>query len=393
MNMSAIASPLANECLPSLDDAARMFLSSGAEPRKDLPWDAGKIVLGSASGIQADELQDLCSHWLSGFPENPGLFSLYAGNGGLVFGLRHACSRLPDLAHVYRRIRNEVLEVSRQELWSVPARDWQDYDLVTGPSGLLLACLGDPDVDDGALVHLAGHLADLVTSADLEAFRLEGARDDPQRGWNHREINLGPAHGVAGVLAALAAYIRRFPSDTHARTALENGLDWFVLKSHKDARGLLTWAPGARSAERTRAASRREAWCYGAPASAFIVWDAADALGRADLKEFACEVFRTFLGRFDPDFHLDDDPDEKLAICHGAAGLMLIADCFETHAGLGEAAALKWRMRDLIVEDQASLASWMRRNATLLSGASGVLLALDVIEGGSRSWLPALGLR
>jgi hypothetical protein len=393
MSMSAIVTPISNERPPSLDAAARMFLKGAAAPRKDLPWDAGKIVLGSASGVQAEELQDLCSLWLSAFPENPGLFSLYAGNGGLVLGLRHACQRLPGLARVYSRIRDEVLEVSRQELWSVPARDWQDYDLVTGPSGLLLACLGDPDVDDRALVHLAGHLADLVESNDLEAFRLEGAKDDPQRSWNHLEINLGPAHGVAGVLAALTAYVRRFPADTRALSALETGLDWFVQRAHQDERGLLTWAPGSRSKKRTKAASRREAWCYGAPASAFIVWDAADALGRSDLKEFACLVFRTFLDRFDPDFHLDDDPDERLAICHGAAGLMLIADCFESHAGMGEAAGLKWRMRDLIVEEQAGLTSWMERNSTLLSGASGVLLALNVAHGGSRSWLPALGLR
>jgi len=100
----------------------------------------------------------------------------------------------------------------------------------------------------------------------------------------------------------------------------------------------------------------------------------------------AVEAMRTLCAAYDPHHHLDHDP---LAVCHGAAGVLLVADAFARHAGLPAAAALR---DDLAAHLTERLDAVTRLDATLLSGAPGVLAALLTAAGGDRGWLPCLAL-
>jgi hypothetical protein len=100
----------------------------------------------------------------------------------------------------------------------------------------------------------------------------------------------------------------------------------------------------------------------------------------------AVDAVDTLCAAYDPDHHLDHDP---LAVCHGAAGVLLVADAFARHAGSSPAAALRAELTRYLT---ARLDEVTRLDATLLSGAAGVLAALLTTAGGDRGWLPCLAL-
>lgn len=361
---------------------------------KLLPWDPGVMILVAGADLSNDDLEQICLTWIASFPQG-GPFSLYAGNAGLIMGLNQAAKALPSIRAYYKRVLDEVLKLAEGAPWSNPARDWYDYDLVTGPAGFLLATLPDETVPASALDPAISHLVALLRTLSMAGFRLTGCKDDELRCWNHDVVNLGVAHGVPGTIAALAAYLRRFPVANPAYfETLETALEWLLRQAHEDQRGLITWAPGAVGTTRlVRAACHREAWCYGAPTNAWVLWDGAEIIGRRDLQRSAEAIFERYVAGFDPSFHLDTDIAQRLAICHGAAGVMLIADTFARHAEMNSARHLSNQMLALLNEHLGSIPSIMRSNPTMLSGGSGILAAMVTVNGGCRDWLPALALR
>ena len=386
------------------DRAARLAREAlhlfAATPRsRDMPWDPGPMVLADHARLEAGQLETTSAAWLERIPAPPGPFSVFAGHAGLVMGLWHLSrAGLPDQAVMKRthaRLRDELLLASRRAGWARPVRDWYDYDLVTGPAGLLLSMLPDGAVEAEQLAPVVAHLVGLLEAEDLAALRPDGCGADTQRRWNLARVNLGLAHGVPGVIAALSGYVRRYaPEDERVYMALERATGWLIAQAHRDRRGLTTWAPGSEAGLPDPApASHREAWCYGAPANAWVIWEAGDVLDRPAFRSFALETFHAYASRFDPAFHLDRDPLERLAICHGAAGIMLIADAFVRHAGFAPAEALRGAMRELVEARLGDVPAMMVANPTMLSGASGVLSAIFTIQGGRRDWLSALGMR
>lgn len=370
------------------------FRSATLEASGPLPWDPGVMILAAGAELEMKELEKVCLAWVMSFPQG-GAFSLYAGNAGLVMGLRQAARVLPSIRASYTSVLGEVLKLAEQAPWHNPARDWHDYDLVTGPAGFLLATLPDESVPAYALEPAISHLVTMLQTPSMSAFRLTDCRDNEQRAWNHGIVNLGVAHGVPGVIAALVAYLRRFPrAESSYFETLESALEWLLAQAHDDVRGLATWAPGELgTTSRVHAASHREAWCYGAPTNAWILWDGAGIVGRRDFQQAAEIIFERYAAAFDPSFHLEADIAQHLAICHGAAGIMLIADTFAHHAGLKPARRLSDRMLELLGRHLTSIPTIMRSNPTMLSGGSGILAAIATINGGCRDWLPALALR
>ena len=127
---------------------------------------------------------------------------------------------------------------------------------------------------------------------------------------------------------------------------------------------------------------RRQGWCYGMPGIAWALWTAG---ARAE----AVRYLRILCQTFDPEVNLYGRDADRLGICHGAAGVMLIADAF-AQEGVAGAAGLRDRMQSYLIErlDRIRLL-----DDTLLMGASGVLAALLTVAGANPRWLTCLGLR
>jgi hypothetical protein len=117
-------------------------------------------------------------------------------------------------------------------------------------------------------------------------------------------------------------------------------------------------------------------------------------LGDSALQVLGEEAMRSFCRVFDVDFHYHMyDASEELAICHGAAGTLAVADAFARHAGMSDAAALRDDLARYLLERVDQLADIARTDMTMLGGAGGILAVLLTAHGGTRSWLSLIALR
>ncbi|MCQ0021760.1 hypothetical protein M4914_01410 [Streptomyces somaliensis DSM 40738] len=269
-----------------------------------------------------------------------------------------------------------------------------DYDLVLGPAGTLLAQCAGARPEPGHLLPHRDRLAALCDGDDLWRLRADGYADHPHLAWLQGRVNTGMGHGAAGVAAALTAAVRH--TGPAAGDALRRVAAWLEGQAYEDDRGLRTW-PGAGLDGGTppRGAVPRQAWCYGAPGVAWALWDAADALGDTGAANRAAAVFTRLADRYDEGFHLSGDgPADLLGLCHGAAGVLAVADAFARHARHAGAARLRERLAALLRRRLPPAAAPSGWPAELLTGAPGALAALlTAAHGASRAWLPCLGLR
>lgn len=373
-------------------------------------WDAGPPILamllasvGSQDSLEwlNKNVEGISDYWIQTKPPNNNLLGLYGGYTALAFGLMMAAKCSLVLGTFYAQIKVAIIEKINDYKWPDKAFDWPDYDLISGPSGILLALTQDQDIPVKDIKILAMHLSRLLKSPDLLAFRISGCEHDPERHWNFNAINLGLAHGIVGPMAALTHFIRRYQHYVDFDSALRNEVDsslkiacqWLARQLFVDRLGITTCAPKAGVIPNSLYASRREAWCYGAPGISWVLWDVGNVLSDRALSQKGLEIFLSYLRAFNPDFHLDDDPLEKFAICHGAAGTMLVADAFAHHAHCKHSEKYARRIENLLLKNLTSIKQMANDNTSLLSGGIGILAALLVRAGGGRSWLPALALR
>ncbi|MFE9398334.1 lanthionine synthetase LanC family protein [Streptomyces flavidovirens] len=323
-------------------------------------------------------------------PCHPALYD--GGLAGTLVGLRLGARFHPALHHVADRVASHL----SGRLPAYRTRDvaFPDYDLISGPSGTLLAlCTGEPTAEH--LRPLATHLVHLCDERELPRLRAGQYERHPYLAWMHSRINTGMGHGVSGVVTALTAALRRIGPDTELSEALTRATHWLIRQAYTDDRGIRTW-PGATGPDDQPPAHAepRQAWCYGNPGVAWALWDAADALGTSTAADWAAAAFTTLAERYDETFHLfGDAPADRLGLCHGAAGVLAIADAFDRHAGLPAAAVLKERLVHHLTTQLPSHppADWP---TDLLTGLPGVLSALlTVTQEAPRTWLPCLGLR
>ncbi|CAL9357377.1 lanthionine synthetase LanC family protein [Streptomyces sp. enrichment culture] len=427
----------------ALDLAVRCLTRWAAAPDGDgaapIPSDPGVPVLAhavaSADGATPEDVH-AAAHavavWARGAGRGPGHTGLYDGGlAGTLVGLRLGAALHPGLHQVADRLRDRLVDTAATRESRTEGVRLADYDLIVGPAGGLLAqCAGvRPDP-----VHLAPYrdrLTALCDSDDLWRLRTDGYERHPHLAWLQGRINTGMGHGAAGVATALTAAVRH--AGPEAAGALRRVTGWLERQEYEDGRGLRTW-PGAGLDGRipSREAAPRQAWCYGAPGVAWALWDAADALGDEAAADRAAQVFTRLAERYDEGFHLyGEGPADLLGLCHGAAGVLVVADAFARHAGHEGAARLRERLAVLLA---ARLPEALAPQATgpgtspagpgsgaapdapgsgpapgaggavpsaapcwpadLLTGAPGALAALlTAARGASRAWLPCLGLR
>ncbi|MFG1948325.1 lanthionine synthetase LanC family protein [Nonomuraea sp. NPDC048826] len=365
--------------------SARLSTQACAERLlRDLPAaapDGGAAILAAALPRPYATLA--LTSWLRGLrrpPRGSGLFG--GGEAERLLMLRLTATSWPRLAGPLAEHRAELVARTAAAAWRGRQVDWIDYDLISGPAGVLIAMAADPGIDAAGRAPLTAHLMRLCAEPDLSGLRLGPYPADRRRTWNIGRINLGVAHGLPGILAALIAAAGADGLTDELAEMLRRLTGRMVAESYADDRGVVSW-PTAAGATRSR--HPLQAWCYGCPGNAWVLWEAARVLGDTELAAFALEAAASFVAAYDDDLDL-----RNLAVCHGAAGLLLIFDAFARFTPLPGASALAAHLKDHLLDrpDEIAALDW-----TLPNGAAGVLAALLTVEGGDRRWLIALGLR
>jgi lantibiotic biosynthesis protein len=343
--------------------------------------------------------------WLRrcGFP-GPYVLGLFDGGlAGHLLALATGADTWPGMRMLALRNRDRVAAAASIVPWRPGGVGWSDYDVVAGPAGTLLSLAVDPACRAEECTPVVERLVSLCDADDLGRLRVAEYRDDPVRGFNYGRVNTGVGHGAAGIALGLvaAADIGALPGS--GRAALRRIGRWLAAQSFVDSRGVRTWAPVGRdnppvSADgvgvaRIKGASRRQGWCHGTPGTAWALWETARVLGDECLRGVAVEAMDSFITAYDEDFYLADAYPDKVGVCHGAAGLLLILDAFDRHADLPAAGSLGERCADFLAARLERVVAGTVTDHTLLTGSTGVLAALLTYWYAGRSWLRGLGLR
>jgi hypothetical protein len=278
-------------------------------------------------------------------PGHPGLFD--GGLAGRALGLAHAAAVEPRLGR--------VAYLAADRLSAADPDHYPGYDLVAGLSGAVTT-----------LATLRPYRADRIGPPARHLAALAGtAGDDP-----------GMAHGAAGVLAALLA---AWPVVTDAdrvpvARAIRRLATRLVAHSRRDA--------------------RRPAWCHGTPGVAWQLAEAGRILGDTELHGVALRAMTSLADGWNDDVHLDaGTAGDRLSFCHGAAGVLAIADAFALHTGLDPARRLADHLYDLATAEVRHLVDLAAGDLSVRDGATGVLAVLLSRAPVQRGWLHVAGLR
>lgn len=223
------------------------------------------------------------------------------------------------------------------------------FDVISGLGGVALSLL--PRVEGGpagaALPFVLRALCDLAlgevtpegaASGPLPAWYtpVELLYDDEQRHlYPSGNLNCGLAHGVPGLLAALALATIAGRGSDRVSEAMAVTAGW-LAGNHGEADDGPRW-PTAIAAEiygrpestDPRTTPSRDAWCYGSPGVARSLYLAGVALDRSEWRELAVAAMTAVYRR----------PIERRGIdsptfCHGVSGLLQITLHFARDTGL-----------------------------------------------------------
>lgn len=366
-------------------------------PADAVRHDAGPLVLAavvaSLRPLPAGLAGAVAQRWLTDAPARFHAVGSFAGLGAFLAGLRAGERLLPGLADLTGPLLAGVPAWLDGVRWRTADVAWLDYDLFQGPAGLVLAGAAGP-ADTPRVARAARHLAALCADDALTGLRA-GREIDPRSAFNVGHVNTSLGHGAAGVAAALRHAVETLDDGAAYRPALRRVCAWLVEQAFVATDGLITWpAVGRDGAPARGPAEHRQAWCYGTPGVAWVLHDAGRVLADDGLQVLGEEAVRTFCRAFDPARHLDRaQPGEHLAVCHGAAGTLAVADAFARHADVPEAAALRDLLDRWLTDRLDEVADLAATDQTLLTGACGVLAVLLTARGAHRWWLPQLALR
>jgi Lanthionine synthetase C-like protein len=252
--------------------------------------------------------------------------------------------------------------------------DTGSFDLIRGAAGKLIA-LHDPPED------VAAHVRVLFTRfAERVEARLAGADA------HAAQLDIGVAHGVPGILAALNLAL---PAE---RVLARPYADLVVRASHL-VDGVRRWDDHWN---RGRLPPPRRAWCYQTVGVAAVLHDRALLDGDEELRELALSALDGTLHEPPVPARWDD------ALCHGRAGVALIYSRIETADGRFVRAARE--LARTVLHGYRADAAFGYRAFNLVDGveedrpqfldaALGIAMFLiDAARPAQRRWLPLLGL-
>jgi hypothetical protein len=252
------------------------------------------------------------------------------------------------------------------------------YELINGLAGLgTYAFARRLDGHGGPLLELVlAHLGRMATPTD-EGCCWVTTRAMTPAGWkwplaaDESLIDLGIAHGNAGVITLLAAIVEQFPDLAPARPLLSSALAWYEAQRRPDpAVGVFPYRIGDTSVT-------RGAWCYGDFSAAWMILSAGRALQDPRLDGFGLELLRRASARTPESLQLHDP-----WLCHGHAGL----------AHVTRRAAHAHQDRGLMAVADRYLATSIDMTGALMQRGPVPWSLLEGLAGNSLSYLDACGL-
>ena len=304
------------------------------------------------------------------------------GNANGLFdgtsGLRAAATLAMRIEPRYRTLVEKCDAIVESGLPERPhaALTYSTFDVISGWAGMRLArCVDGPGEADALTELLVWMLA------DPRRWRCA----HPSFETNTAVNDLGVAHGIAGVLAAVALTHERIA--THLRDAVARAgafLEACALERH----GFAEWPHSLGRAPIERNVS---AWCYGTPGISAALHAAAVAIGDESLRAFALRAAREVAQRPARDWLVSE-----LGLCHGLLGNALCFASVGAAAGCDRlrAAAERCALEALEALDATDGACTSRNEngpydaTNELTGVAGIALALLAIGGDAPSqWM------
>lgn len=332
------------------------------------------LLAYGAAVIEGPWLDDATGRWLdvlAGQRDHGGL-GLHGGLAGMGFTLAHVTDDGAD------GLLGELDELLLTHL-AEPHPLGGHFDLISGVVGIGVYFL---ERRAAAPAVAAAGVASIV-----EALAASVRRDGDGAHWRRRApdgtdvgpIDCGLAHGVPGVLALLARIVGAGLGGPCTRDLLDDTCRWTAAQ----ARG----GPGARFpyavADEVGWAPARTAWCYGDPGVALSLYGAALATGAELAAAQALDVLDAACSRA-PDTALVRDA----SLCHGAMGLAHVANRVYQASGEHRFAehARRWLAHGLTLHQPMQPLGGFPKfdprvgalvpSSSLLEGAAGAALAL-----------------
>ena len=327
-------------------------------------------ALGRAGREPAPSLRELLQRALVTAPDRRGL---YDGRAGLLVVLDALDPEGRSFARPRAALR-DAIAADLLEVGELEPSDRDAFDLIHGAAGKLIA-LHDPPA--GVAAHVCARFA---TLADRFEERLADPDPEPAA-----RLDLGVAHGIPGILAALNVSL---PGER----ALARRYVELVLASAHAVNGAHRWGP---IWERERIPPPRRAWCYQTAGVASVLLDRAALDGDDALRALALGALGATL--HEPDIEHWDD-----ALCHGRSGVALLYARVEAGDERFLSAARGLANDVLNAYDDAAPFGYRAINLLtlgredrpqFLDAALGIALFLiEAAYPSQRNWLPLFGL-
>ncbi|WP_198170836.1 lanthionine synthetase LanC family protein [Deinococcus arboris] len=259
-----------------------------------------------------------------------------------------------------------------------------DFDVVYGITGILAAQSRQKDDIENLnfLLTNINILVDIYKSKGIAAFTV-----DPRISLQslakieNPYYNMGFAHGLSGVLAALSVIAMNITDETKILTNILSSIGHFIIEnSIKD--GSSIFLPAIIDVEGNHQGRTRSAWCYGNPGGARAFSLAYRATGDNRFAQFAHALVKTALYEDMEDKRIDFD-----GVCHGKTGYLMnmYLEGNEPH---------NYHIHHQLITHLSQIAECVLepgddRDPSLLDGYLGVTAALNAIQNGEMQ-LPRL---
>ncbi|MEM1141411.1 MAG: lanthionine synthetase LanC family protein [Pseudomonadota bacterium] len=323
------------------------------------------------------------------------------GLAGISFSVSEVGSLLQIPSFVHQDAHIDVYEYVSDHLGLRLAKQGGDeeFDIINGLAGIGLWALSIPSekwrtLIAAQVVDCLSDLRDVTSSSAL--WKTPDARLKLSRPNEHVdvELNLGAAHGAPGVCIFLKSALAQGIAEKRSKTLLVDALESIAGELHPDR------VSASRNFVGDDGISRL-AWCYGDGGMALAFAPSTEADFHTPRTASAWDVVRSrFIERESDSAGLMDG-----GVCHGSAGLLIIANrlAHSTHATEFSQARDRWLLdllsRKSLAAGTGAFFAWnaidraYEWNRTLLAGEAGIGLALLTALGASDRWAaPLLGV-
>jgi len=346
----------------------------------------GSSGLRNQAALQAHKLlenADTCKVWVHGHFA-PGLFSGWPGTQWVrwetekVLGISGAPSKIRCRSF---QEENWLLQILSRNYCSGRA------DLITGIAGLgLYGVKGWSHTGQGIYRKICGEAV-----AQLEAHSLKqrngriwtslGPQKKPRKSGRHVRVDLGLAHGLAGIMIFLASCYTHGIEKRLTRKMLNETTQW--LMDQKTFGG--TFLFPAVLDDGIAVPCPRLSWCYGDMGIAVALRLVGEATGDKSLTEESLSLISRALHIPRSETQVQDP-----GICHGSSGVALISSLFSQQRSkpVFVKAAQYWLRETVTLAQNTPV-----KETGLLKGSTGIALSLmHNMLPANGNWVSFLGL-